>query len=495
ETLTVSGPLALGGAASSILMDVGTATDKIVYANAANPTGNNVTLDLNIIGATVGTAYTIIQTTGTGALTLDMFTKHILNRGAEANLTLNADNDLIVTVTNAGAAADLTWAGTAGFNTWKTLGDSTPWTGGNTDNQFYAGDKVTFADAGTTKTVNIVGDVAPGSITITGNNYVLSGTGGIIGNGAMTVNIGGADALKQATLNTSNAKYTGKITLTSGTLILGATNAAGTGDISFDGGTLYIGADNALNGNIISATTGKTINLGVAAGGSYALGNVNLSSVAFTKVGEGSLILTPTADFTQAITIAAGALEINKSAGSVSMSGVLSGAGKLVKSGTGTLVLSGTNTYSGGTSLNIGTLQISNSSALGTGMTTVKSGATLEATSAMTLNVSKLDIQKGSILKHGANAITLNTDSTTSTFNGDFNGAATLTINGGGTLVFNGIHKKDGGDINITGATLDLSQGGRLFNGGYSTGHLSVNSGGKLVLNSWEYSEQSANLG
>ncbi|MEG2328364.1 MAG: autotransporter-associated beta strand repeat-containing protein, partial [Akkermansia sp.] len=287
ETLTVSGPLALGGAASSILMDVGTATDKIVYANAANPIGNNVTLDLNIVGATVGTAYTIIQTTGTGALTLDMFTKHILNRGAEANLTLNADNDLIVTVTNAGAAADLTWAGTAGFNTWKTLGDSTPWTGGNTDNQFYAGDKVTFADAGTTKTVNIVGDVAPGSITITGNNYVLSGTGGIIGNGAMTVNIGGADALKQATLNTSNAKYTGKITLTSGTLILGATNAAGTGDISFDGGTLYIGADNALNGNIISATTGKTINLGVAAGGSYALGNVNLSSVAFTKVGEG----------------------------------------------------------------------------------------------------------------------------------------------------------------------------------------------------------------
>ncbi|MEG2236906.1 MAG: hypothetical protein RRY13_04545, partial [Akkermansia sp.] len=93
------------------------------------------------------------------------------------------------------------------------------------------------------------------------------------------------------------------------------------------------------------------------------------------------------------------------------------------------------------------------------------------------------------------NAITLNTDSKTSTFNGDFNGATTLTINGGGTLVFNGIHKNDGGNINITGATLDLSQGGKLFNGGYSTGKLSVNSGGKLVLNSWEYSEQSANLG
>ncbi|MEG0724390.1 MAG: autotransporter-associated beta strand repeat-containing protein, partial [Akkermansia sp.] len=252
------------------------------------------------------------------------------------------------------------------------------------------------------------------------------------------------------------------------------------------GGTLNIGTSGITNFEVAN----DTLNWGdgtIGAWGSWTTdANISLGYRADTSTGT----IATTINTAQG-TDAAGY--------TVTLSGVISEAankpGALIKNGAGTLVLSGANTYSGGTAVNAGTLQISNSSALGTGMTTIASGATLEATSAMTLNVSKLDIQKGSILKHGANAITLNTDSTTSTFNGDFNGAATLTINGGGTLVFNGIHKKDGGDINITGATLDLSQGGRLFNGGYSLGHLFVNTGGKLVLNSWEYSEQSANLG
>ncbi|MEG3023692.1 MAG: GDSL-type esterase/lipase family protein, partial [Akkermansia sp.] len=346
-----------------------------------------------------------------------------------------------------------------------------------------------------TNYVNIGGATA-GTLTVTGtgsDDFVLSVTGH--GNGddnksVMTILENGQLIAENTSLK-MDKDGSARLTIDGGSAKLLGIHMGESGDKKSElrltgGGTLNIGTSGITNFKVAN----DTLNWGdgtIGAWGSWTTdANISLGYRADTSTGTIATTIN-TAQGTDATGY------------TVTLSGVISELankpGALIKNGAGTLVLSGANTYSGGTAVNAGTLQISNSSALGTGMTTVASGATLEATSAMTLNVSKLDIQKGSILKHGANAITLNTDSTTSTFNGDFNGAATLTINGGGTLVFNGIHKKDGGDINITGATLDLSQGGRLFNGGYSLGHLFVNTGGKLVLNSWEYSEQSANLG
>nr|WP_310795386.1 autotransporter-associated beta strand repeat-containing protein [Brucella sp. 1315] len=57
----------------------------------------------------------------------------------------------------------------------------------------------------------------------------------------------------------------------------------------------------------------------------------------------------------------------------VAMSGVISGAGGLMKSGTGTVTLSGANSYTGGTKVSAGTLVVANDNT-GGGTTTVDAG-------------------------------------------------------------------------------------------------------------------------
>ncbi len=57
--------------------------------------------------------------------------------------------------------------------------------------------------------------------------------------------------------------------------------------------------------------------------------------------------------------------------------GFVTGAGKLDSVGTGTLILTAANTYSGGTIVENGVLQIGHNTALGTGGITVKTGRAL----------------------------------------------------------------------------------------------------------------------
>ena len=105
-----------------------------------------------------------------------------------------------------------------------------------------------------------------------------------------------------------------------------------------------------------------------------------------TKTGPGMWILTGNNGYSGVTTIGNGILQVGVGAGtgslgtgniadnaslhfnrtnSLTVSSLVSGGGSVNQDGTGTLVLANNNTYTGGTSINAGTLQVGNGGATG----------------------------------------------------------------------------------------------------------------------------------
>ncbi|MEY3894889.1 MAG: hypothetical protein RLZZ214_408, partial [Verrucomicrobiota bacterium] len=145
-----------------------------------------------------------------------------------------------------------------------------------------------------------------------------------------------------------------------GTLTLSGTNTY-TGQTFVNGGTLSIGA----NVNLGAQATGAQLNLrGGTLQATNTLGLFN--GVAGTN--NRSVVLTDSAGFDVT------------GANTLTVSGVVSGAGSLAKSNTGTLVLSGANAYAGATAVNAGTLVINGIQTSASGDVTVANGAKLAGT-------------------------------------------------------------------------------------------------------------------
>jgi autotransporter-associated beta strand protein len=151
------------------------------------------------------------------------------------------------------------------------------------------------------------------------------------------------------------------------------------------------------------------------------------------------------------ITDNGGSMEV--AAGSTkAMSGVLSdetgASGAFGKVGSGTLILSGTNTYTGGTAVHGGTLQISSDSNLGasTGGVTLN-GGTLATTA---------DITSSRAVSLGSSNGTVDTASaTTLTLSGVIAGTGSLTKTGAGNLTVTGTNTYTGATT-VSAGTLDL---------------------------------------
>ncbi|ASV83763.1 outer membrane autotransporter barrel domain protein [Ochrobactrum quorumnocens] len=145
---------------------------------------------------------------------------------------------------------------------------------------------------------------------------------------------------------------------------------------------------------------------------------------------------------------------------------VLTGNTQLTKTDLGTLVVGGTNTYTGGTAINGGVLQVANNANLGDAAGSISfDGGTLRTTADFTIDrATALQTGGGTIDTIGA---------TTLEFDGVVSGDGGLTKIGSGTLVLNGTNTYAGGSA-INGGTVQIASDASL---GAASGPLSIDAG------------------
>jgi len=387
----------------------------------------NTTLFINELNGSLGVGtYTLMTYTTLNTNTFNL----ILNapRGAVLNIGANA---LTLTVSGS-SSANLTWVGDSTVNAWD-IQTTTNWLNAVTPDVFYQNDNVTFDDTGSDNpAINLTTTLMPNSVTVNAvQNYTFSGVGQL--SGPMVLTKTNTGTLFLQTTNT----YSGGTVVNGGTLEIDTANGAGSGLINLSNNvmTLNIGGTtlpNAVSGSgtinvteVASATTvisgslsnfTGVLNLPVSPGGTakFAFNNaaVNISSNATINIASGSTLFTTGGSVIVAATNNVsgtgnsenlGALRVDSSSiisgpvnllgnttmgenasGSGTISGVISDGGNgysLTKVGgnTSTLILVGANTYSGGTIVSNGTVQIGNPGTNGTlpGNVTLSTNATI----------------------------------------------------------------------------------------------------------------------
>jgi len=316
-------------------------------------------------------------------------------------------------------------------------------------------------------------------LDITGfNNTIGSLTGGGATGGNVTL---GAATLTIGSDNTSPAAYSGIIGGTgsliksgTGILILSGANTY-TGTTTVNAGTLQYGIDNALSNGAV-AVDGGTFDIATY---SDAVGAVTLTN---GTIAGTTGVLTGTSYAMQ----------------NGSVSAILAGAIPLSKTTTGTVTLSGANTFTGGTQLSAGTLNINNSQALGTvaGSFTI-SGGTIDNTSGgaiTTLNYpqtwnSDITFTGTNDLNLGAGTVTIGASrqvtvsANTLTVGGAISAAAfDLTKAGAGILGF-GSNTVSFDGLSISAGTLASTSGTMNLVGDFTNNATFTHNSGTVVLN------------
>ncbi|WP_447922042.1 autotransporter outer membrane beta-barrel domain-containing protein [Achromobacter aegrifaciens] len=127
--------------------------------------------------------------------------------------------------------------------------------------------------------------------------------------------------------------------------------------------------------------------------------------------------------------------------------GAIGGAGGLIKQGTGTQTLAGASTYSGGTELKAGRIDLGHSEALGSGVLAMDDGTTLGFV-ADGLSVAN------PIRMTGTNDPTFDTGAYNATLTGGISGNADLTKQGSGTLILAAANNSYSGATTVAAGTL-----------------------------------------
>ncbi|ENQ4964056.1 autotransporter-associated beta strand repeat-containing protein [Salmonella enterica subsp. enterica serovar Butantan] len=279
---------------------------------------------------------------------------------------------------------------------------------------------------------------ALGSGDVTDNATLELNTGGDFDNaisGSGKVEKSGDDALTLSGANT----YTGGTLISDGTLVASNVEALGTGDVT-DNAVLELNTggtfDNAISGSGQVEKSGDDA-LTLSGANTYTGG---------TLISDGTLVASNVEALGTGDVTDNAVLELNTGG---DFDNAISGSGQVEKSGDGTLTLSGSNTYTGGTTINDGTLIATSVDALGSG--DVTDNATLELNTGGTFD--NAISGSGQVVKSGDKMLTL---SGANSYSGG-------TLISDGTLVASNVESLGTGDV-TNNATLELNTGGDFTN-------------------------------
>ena len=515
NTLTLNGASTtdIGYTGGGIVLNSGTGgtltinADIIVGANQQWVTSRNLTvggaIDLGANTLSFNTAGTGIQAlngviSGTGALNKTV---------GSGTLTLgHTDNTFNGTVTLAGGTTTITKLANGGNNSSLGKGSSAivlngailTYLGNTTDttdraidmrantviNNNGTGGQISFTAA------NVIqgGTAAARTLTLGGSNGNANSLGSIIGDSGTGANITTLTKSGQGTWVLTKANtYTGSTVINQGILrITGTGVLGGAAGSTVDANNIWFTSSNAngtiefeTNANLGAADQIRFRNTGGTAGAGGNLKYIGTTAQVVSKaiqcdtsvgirlssdsVGGSVEFSGSWSNVTSSRPIFLGGTGIgdNKISGNIASNG----AGTLTKVDGGKWILSGNNSYTGGTSINAGTLQIDHANALGTSGTIAFGGGTLLYGSGITADLSSRFSSAAS------QAYNIDTNGNDVTFATGLNSTSgTLTKSGGGTLTI--------GTSSYTGVT-NVNGGKLLINGNVST-NVSVNTGATL---------------
>ena len=399
--------------------------------------GGNYNWQIHNATGTAGTGWDLLSSTGTltiGATSGDKFQINLWSLS-----TLSPDTN--GTPFNFNAASNFSWniasfSSISGFeeDKFQIVTTAVNGTGG------FIGFTGTFSlsSNGTALTLNYTAPSSTGIWTAGSGNWTVAGnwqSGSVPSNGS-PLEFSGAGG----TSTNNNA-------LTSINGLAFAGNS--TGSYAVDGNALAIGALGIVNNSSYAQTTALDLALSSAQSFSAAAANLTVSGA----VGLSTYNLTAMGNQT------------------LSIQGAISGSGALVREGNGILILSANNTYTGGTSLNAGTIRLEAANSLSTSGNITFAGGSLEYSSGISSDLSAR-------IKNSSADITIDTGTNTPIYASDIDSSniGGLLKIGSGTLVLTANNTYTG-TTTINAGTLQLGNNGTA---GAVNGNIANN--GSLVL-------------
>ena len=489
-TLSVAGDANLGSGTVTLnggtltVTGTGTIDNAITLGSNSGTVNTAVAVTLSgVIGGSGG-----LTKTGSGTLTL-------LGSNSYSGLTVSAGTVSIAADGNLGSGAVTLAAGSKLQVTGATTIDNAVALTGSAEVQTDAAVTISGTITGNTRTLTKSGS---GTLTLSGtNNSAGSGVSGITVS-AGTLAVGASTNLGQTTL-----------TLDGGTLASIAVFSSGTGvTLGGGGGTVDVSAGSITLSGTVSGTGGLSITstnagnvLGLSGTNSYSggtmLGSGILQFGSDTAAGTGTLTVnggklrgsgstartiannlvlggtmtmsgSAALTFTGTVDLGGTARTVNNTiTESLTLNGAVSnGSLTVANGGTGGLVLGGTNSMTGIT-VSSGTLSVADAASLGSGTTTL-SGGTLSITGATTI-ANAIALSSGSTISNAAAA----------TLSGVLSGSGTLTKAGAGTLTLSGTNTHTGA-VTVSAGTLAAAGGSAIGDASAVT----VSSGATLSLGS-----------